>query len=443
VAFKASVPRVIRSSPYWPVVQHPVMRRLLPGFAVSYVGDGMSAIAVSWLAIQLVPAENRGIWVAIAVAAYTFPGVLGTVLFARFMSGRSGAQLAGWDAVLRGSALALIPVAYAFGVLTIWLYIALLAISSLLHTWGSAGRFTLITELLPQRDHLPGNAILGMLAEIATVVGPVIAAVLIGWSGAALVIAVDAATFALLAATYLIWVPKTRRTAPAERKASSIAGFSAIWHDRQLLALVTLTFGFFFLYGPVQVALPIHAAAERGGSASTLVAYWTAFGIGAVLGGFVAGYLRRWSLWLTTVGIVVGWGIALLPLGLGAPSAIALIAFALGGFIWAPFFSTSMALLQRSTSDVARPQVIAANSALVTLSVPLGILVGGPVVQALGPLGAVTASAVLTIILGVAAGAFTLLRPGRFRQPARDVDTNSGQSDDGLAQEEEPQTSRV
>jgi hypothetical protein len=53
------------------------------------VGDGTSLLAVSWLAIRLAPATNASIWGAAAVATYTLPGVLGTVLFSRILSGRS------------------------------------------------------------------------------------------------------------------------------------------------------------------------------------------------------------------------------------------------------------------------------------------------------------------------------------------------------------------
>lgn len=377
------------------------MRRLLPGFAVSYVGDGMSVVAVSWLAIQLAPPESRGAWVAAALVATMVPSFLGTLMLGRFMRGRSGAQLAGWDAVLRATVLGSIPVCYVFGVLDIWLYVALLALSSWLRSWGSAGRYTLIAELLPQEHHLAGNALVGILSELAALFGPAVAAVVISAGGAPLAIAIDAATFAVLALTYLFAVPRTRRASTSEQEHTG--GFATIFRSRRLLGLVLLSFGFFFLYGPVQVALPIHAAELPGESAATLAAYWTAFGIGAVVGGLGTGYLRRWPSWLPIVGTVIGWGIALLPLGLGAPTVVALVSFGLGGLVWAPFPSTSMTLLQRATDEQNRPHVLAANATLGILAIPLGTLVGGPLVSVIGAQETMTVSAVLTIFLGVAA----------------------------------------
>ena len=63
---------------------------------------------------------------------------------------------------------------------------------------------------------------------------------------------------------------------------------------------------FFFLYGPVEVALPVYIAHDLHGSSLLLGAYWTAFGMGAVVGVLSAGRLRNHRL--STVVIIIGWG---------------------------------------------------------------------------------------------------------------------------------------
>ena len=50
-----------------PVLASPVLRRLLPAFAVSAVGDGMSAVGVAWLAIRIAPPADRDLVVGVAV----------------------------------------------------------------------------------------------------------------------------------------------------------------------------------------------------------------------------------------------------------------------------------------------------------------------------------------------------------------------------------------
>lgn len=427
------LPRFPRSSPYWPVVSHPLLRRVLPGLAVSALGDGMALVAVTWLALEVAPPGQRGVWVAIAVAAYTLPGAAGTIVFGRLLSGRSGAQLAGWDATVRAAALAAIPAAHLAGVLTAGLYVALLAASSLLHSWGSAGRFTLIAELLPHRHHLPANAVLSTISGFATVVGPPLAGILISWVGPVWVIAVDAVTFAVLALTYRLAVSAVGADRPT-RVASRTAGFGFIRHHRALLGLLVLSFGFFFLFGPVYVALPIDVVEDRHASATVLGSYYTAFGIGGVVGSLAAGYLHRWSLWPTIVGIVVGFGAAMLPLGLGASVGLSLPAFALAGLIWAPYRSTSMALFQRTCTTSQLSQVLAANGAVTVLAVPLGTMLGGPLVSATGAGATLLLCATATVALGVIAGGLTVLRSWLRRKPGEPASPSSARPSAALLQ---------
>lgn len=347
--------RFPRSSPYWPVLTHPQLGRVLPGLAISALGDGMSIIAISWLALQIAPDGQRGTWLAIAVAAYSLPSAAGGMLFGRFMRGRSGAQLAGCNATLRAVALAAIAIIYATDHLNVMLYVTLLAVSSLLAAWGSAGRYTLIAEVLPAQHHLPANAVITTISEFATIVGPPLAGILISLTNPAVVITIDAISFAVLAATYRLAVPATSSATRTETRESAKAGFTTIFHDRTLLGLLTLSFGFFFLFGPFYAAMPIHITDDLHGSATLLGTYYTAFGIGAVIGGLVTAYLRRWPLWPTTVGIVLAFGATMLPLGLGAPTAIALTSFALAGTIWAPYMATSMAVPTQHTRRPPRP----------------------------------------------------------------------------------------
>ena len=281
----------LRSSPYWPVLSHPRLRRILPGLTISAIGDGMSTVAIGWFALQLAPRGEGGTWVAVAVTAYLLPSAAGGVLFGRFLRGRSGAQLAGWNAVLRGSALAAIVLVHAAGGLSLATYVTLLAVSSLLAAWGSAGRYALIAELLPAKHHLPANAVLTTIGEFATIVGPPLAGLLIGWAGAVAVLAVDAASFAVLAVTYRFAVPDAKPAEPAP--GARPAGFATIRRDRTLLGLLALSFGFFVLFGPTYAALPVHVADELHAPATVLGWYYTAFGIGAVAGGLGTGYLRR------------------------------------------------------------------------------------------------------------------------------------------------------
>jgi phosphosulfolactate phosphohydrolase-like enzyme/MFS family permease len=404
-----------RSSPYLSVLRHSAVRRMLPGYVLSSLGDGMAVVAVSWFAIQLAPAEHREIWVAIAAAAYTLPGAVGAMVLDRPLRHRAPAQLAGWDALLRACALGAIPVVYAFSSLTIGLYVTLLAASSILHSWGQAGVYTLVARLLPEEKHLAGNSLLSSIGAFCTVVGPLAASPLIVRGGAELVVAVDAITFAVLAMTFLLLMRRVPAPAPEAREPGASSGLSVVLHSPALFGLLGLSFVFFLLFGTVYVALPLHVSENLRGDAGLLGAFYSAFGIGAVIGAVLTSLLRRARPWLTAIGLVIAFGAAMTPLGLEVPTPVALVSFAAAGALWPPYASLSTALIQRTAPAAQLQQVLATSSAVRVLSVPAGTMLGGPLVTLFGPRTALSVTAAGILALGIGAAVIVLLRPYRRR----------------------------
>jgi predicted MFS family arabinose efflux permease len=313
------------------------------------------------------------------------------------------------DATLRAVALGTIAGLAVAGALAPLTYVLLLAGSSLLHAWGNAGAYTMIAELVPEDDRVTGNALLSTFNQASYVVGPALAGGLTAWTGPGWVIAVDAATWAVLAAAArrAPRIPAAGEAPTEEPAAAHTGGSRAILKDRRLAGLLAVTCVFFFLYGPVEVALPIHIAQEIHGSAALLGAFWAAFGVGAIAGALGAGLVRNRPLWTVVAAIIVGWGAALLPLGLTDAVVPGLVGFAAGGLIYGPFTAICTALFQHSSPPHLLSRVLATRSALTTPSTALGTLIGGPVVAAIGGRHTLLASALFTIALGILVAAAT------------------------------------
>ena len=409
----------VRASPYYPVLTHPVIRRVLPGVSLSALGDGMSAVAIAWLALRLAPPASRGLWVGLAVAAYSLPGAAGAVVLRRWLRGRGGAGLVYVNAALRAVALGLVGCLALAHVLAPAGYVALLGASSLLSAWGVAGKYTLIADLLPGDKRVAGNTVFGLTDQISLMVGPALAGVVAALAGPALVITLDAASWAVLAVSYARIAPMVSRSravsdaaaggdaaAGAASPATPSAGAWALIRATPVLpGLLALSFCFYLLYGPVEVALPVHVALDLHGSAALLGAFWAVFGIGAILGELAAPYLRRLPVWPTMTGIVLGWGLALLPLGFSTPLWLSLTAFFTGAVIWGPWMSLSMGVFQGASPPDALAQVLAARASLLILASPLGTAFGGPLVAGLGARGTLLLSALTTVLLGLVTAA--------------------------------------
>src|SRR4029453_18994 len=198
------------------VLRQPGLRRVLPAMLVSALGDGMSMVAVAWLAVQIAPPGQAGVWTGLAVAAYVLPATIGAAALARLVRGFRGVRLVAVDATLRAAALGVIAVLAVAGLLDPVVYVILLAVSSLLHAWGSAGAYTLIAESLPEEgDRVNGYAILSTFTQAAVVVGPALAGGLAALVGPGWVIGADAVSFAILAVS--CWAASPRPAATPAR----------------------------------------------------------------------------------------------------------------------------------------------------------------------------------------------------------------------------------
>lgn len=398
-----SVIRRLVPSAYRPVLADRVFRRLILGFGVSGLGDGMSFVAVAWLAIELAPQASAGLWVGGAVAAYTLPGVVGALVLGRRLRRVPARRLLIADSVVRGAFLGAVPLAWFTGLLSPPLYLVLLAVSSLLHAWGSAGKYTLLAELLPEDRRLAGNTLVSSLTFAATIAGPAVAGVLVTYASSALVLGLDALTYVFLVVLVVrTRLPESGHVSPVDQAAAR-GGLALLRSRPELLGLLTLTWFFNLLYGPVEVALPLHVTDNLHAPGTLLGVYWMLFGFGAVLGSLAVGALRRLPLWPVTVGIVIAWGFSLLPFALDVPTAATVACFTLGGVIYGPFVALSVTLMQTKSPPQHLAAMLAANNAVLLTASPLGTALGGPLIAALGPRATLGGSGLATVALGATA----------------------------------------
>ncbi|MBP0457000.1 MFS transporter [Streptomyces bomunensis] len=391
---------------YRQLFAHAEFRRFLPALAVSNLGDGMSVVAVAWLAVAIAPPGQSGLVVGAAVAAYALPGAAGALIFGRWLRRLTPRRLLATDSWVRMVLLGCVPCAWIAGVLHPVLYVGLLAGSSVLHAWGSAGKYSLISQMLPPDQRLAANALISSSASASVIVGPAVAGFLAVVVSPAWIIGLDAMSFALLAVQVgrLSGVKAVAAAASVGARRSA-TGLRLLRSQPELLGILALTWLFNFLYGPVEVALPLHVTDDLHSGASLLGLYWTLFGVGAVLGGLAAGALSKLPHWPVTLGIVAGWGLMLVPFGLGVSTGISLVCFGLGGMIYGPFTALSFTLLQNRTPEAWLTTVLAVRGAALLTASPVGTALGGPLSAAMGPRQVLAASGIATITVAVVATA--------------------------------------
>ena len=395
-------------------------RRLLVGLGVSSLGDGLSMVTIAWLAVRISPAGEIGLFVGLALAAYTLPGAVGALALGSLFRRRPARALVLGNCLLRTCFLGMAVALAATGALSPVAYVALLAGSSLLASWGSAGQYTMLAQVGGEDGRLAANSLATAQVWLATILGPAAAGLLLTRVAPAWLLGFDAATFAFLGVQAWrthIDVPAAEQ--PVEARAAQ-SGFRLLRRN-DLLGLIVLTWFFFFLYGPVEDALPVYVAHDLHAHAGLLGAYWTSFGVGALVSTLFVGTLRGRATRSLTLLIVAGWGACLIPFAF-APPAATLACFAVGGLIYGPFIPLTYALFQSITTTANLPSVLAARSAVLTVASPLGTAIGGPIVAGLGAGLTLTASGAATVLLaGLATAVWRGANAGEPRLLRREV----------------------
>jgi predicted MFS family arabinose efflux permease len=406
------------SPAYRQVFAAPRVRPLLIAAAISYLGDAMSVVTVAWLAIEIAPAGRQGLFVGAAVAAYSLPGVIGTFAFARFMRRQASRFMVVTDSTLRALLLGAIAVLRAFDALAPLTYVVLLGVSSLMFTWGLAGRYTMLAELVGRDATLAANSLQTMLQSATLVIGPGIAGLLVALWGAGPLIGIDAASYVWLAVVALRSAP-TATVTPLPIDTEKAVGGLRLIRRHGLLGVLALTWFFEFLYGPVEVALPLHVSVDLHHGSGLLGLYWAVFGVGAAVGSLLTGALRKLAIWPTAIVIVAGWGLCLVPFGFSLPIAVTVISIGIGGLVYGPYVPLTYVLFQTRVSPQQQAVVLAARAAVLAVADPLGTVLGGPLTAAIGANQTIAASGYATVAAAVVVGGFTIL--GARRRKWRDA----------------------
>jgi MFS family permease len=393
---------------------------LLAGYAVSALGDGMAAVAISWLAIELAKGKDTGLLVGAAIAAYTIPGMVAALGLGRLLTRWDPRLLVLAEAVLRAACLGVIAGGALAGALNPVTYVVLLGVSSLLGLLGTTGSLTAVAELLPDAQRVAGNSLITVAAFAATIVGPALAGLVIAAAGAGTAIGIDAGSYVVLIVAVLL---SRRFQPPAPQPAGAAHGMgralNALWHQQAVLGITAACVVFYALYGPVEVALPVYVSQTLHAGPAVLGGYWTLFGCGATAGALAASWVARFGLWRVCVAVIAGWGACLVPLGLTDSVAVGFAALAVGGLVYGPFQPLKQTIIQRASPPGGLAALAAASGLFTVPAAPAGTALGGPLVAAIGAAPTLLASGLATVALAVVAAAVLLRRRARERARAR------------------------
>jgi MFS family permease len=399
-------------------------RRYVAGQSLSLIGTWVETVAQGLLVLQL---THSGLLLGLTTAARYAPILLlspyAGLLIDRFNKRR---VLLVTQVGLGGVSL-LLGLAVLTGEVRLWQVVVLALAFGTFSAADNPARQAFVSELV--RQSLLRNAVIlnSILVNIARVIGPTIAAVVIHAAGIGWCFMINAVSFlAVIGSLLVLDVDQLHPTTPTPRRPGQIrdgfryaAGVPEIIRPLIMMALVG-TFAFEF-----EVSFPLLAHDTFPGGVDAYSKLLSAFGAGAVIGGvYAAGRPRTGVVRIGRMAFL--YAATMMALALAPTLWPAVGASAFVGLAAILFLTTGNATVQLASDPHYRGRVMALWSTALVGSAPIGAPIVGAVSEALGPRAAIALGALAC----VAAGGVSLAGPGKPASlPERDVPRVAVKSD--------------
>lgn len=305
----------------------------------------------------------------------------------------------------RAIAVATIPVAMAFDVLTLWQIYVVSLVEGSLFVFFNIAEVAALPRVVqrPQLPHATAQNEAGFFS--ANIAGPPIGTVLFQALGRAVPFVANAATYLVsLVSLWLIETPfhTERESKPLNLRAEVMEGLKWMWANPLIRYMAFLTGGLNFINAATPLIV-IVLAKRLGADDAAIGSVFSAMGVGGVVGSLVGGKLaRRFTFGQVIIGVM--WIEAILfPLYIVAPSfpVLALVAGAyyfLGPTYNVVQFSYRVAIIP----DHLQGRVNSVFRLLAFGFMPAGAAVSGVLLERMGPVIAVLMFAAWIFVFAIA-----------------------------------------
>lgn len=364
---------------------------LLAANTISQFGNTFSTLAIPLFVIATTgSASQTGIAVAVGAAPHVLVGVFGGAIVDRLGYKQSSIV----SDILSGLSVLMIPLLYQTVGLAFWQLLALVFLGAMLDGPGVTARIALFPELV-QRAGMSlerANAGYQTTRRFAGLLGPPLAGILIAAIGPANLLWINAVTFAISAGIVWIAIPAISGAMPLERLegirgyAREVGeGFQFLFRNRLLFWMfISFSAGGLLAEPLYAVILPVYAN-DVLGSAAQLGFIFAGLGAGSLVGNlfYVTVGMRLSRTALLLGGFAVRAIVFLVFLTMPPWWVIAAAIF-IGAVAFEPINPMTMSIAQEQVPAGMRGRVFGASSALQAITLPLGILIFGFLMESLG-----------------------------------------------------------
>jgi MFS family permease len=392
----------------------PNYRRYIAGQSVSLIGTWMQMAAQSWLVLTLThSATTLGVIVGLQTLPVLLLGPYGGVIADRVDKRRLMIVLQ----IAMGLQALVLGVLTVTGAVRLWEIGALAVLLGLNNAFENPARQSFMLEMVGARDLRNAVSLNSVLVNVARVIGPAVAGVLIATVGEGVCFLLNAASFAAVVGS----LSTLDRTAifpspPSGREPGQLReGLRYVRRTPQLgVPLLMMALAGCLAY-EFQVTLPVMARQGLHVGATGYGFMVAAMGVGAIVGGLFVATKGKTGL-PTLVMAATAFGVLLLFAAVATSLPVEVFALALAGGASISFMATGNSTLQLNAAPSMRGRVMSLWFVAFQGSTPIGGPIVGWVMADAGAragLGVGGVSCLVVALLGLLA--LRRLTPGSVR----------------------------
>lgn len=367
-------------------LKHRNYRLFFSGQTVSLIGTWLTRVASSWLAYRLSHS-------ALVLGMVSFAGLIPTFLFAPF----AGVLADRWNkhrvliltqvcAALQSAALAVLTIS---GRMTIPYLIGLSAVQGLINAFDMPVRQSLVVEMIEDRRDLPNAiALNSSMVNLARLVGPSLAGILIAWVGEGGCFAIDAVSYLAVIATLLMMTFKPRAHPRAARKHLLLElrdGFTYAARSPAIVSVLALLALVSFMGVPYMTLLPMIVTERLAGDARVLGYLTGASGLGALTGALLLASRRSvFGLGRVILAAALAFGAGLILFGMSRSVWLSLPIMLITGMGMMVQMAATNTVLQSIVDENKRGRVMSLFLMSFAGAAPFGSLFGGFMAERIG-----------------------------------------------------------
>ncbi|MFK3729228.1 MFS transporter [Streptomyces sp. NPDC088090] len=388
-------------------------RRLWFGSTVSWVGQGMTALAISLQVYDITgSAFSVGLVGLFSLVPLVVFGLYGGAI-ADTVDRRALGLVGATGAAVLSAALA--AAAFA-GFHRVWFLYAIVALQAVCGALNSPARSAMIPRLIPPEQLRAANALNSMVMTFGTLAGPSLGGVIVGFAGYQTAYTIDALAFS--ASLYAMWrLPSMPPERTGAKRASVLDGLRFLGTRPNLRATFVSDLFAMILAQP-KALFPAVAVLWFGGDAKTTGLLVAAPAFGALLGGVVSGWQGRIRHHGQAILVsVAAWGLAIAAFGLSRNLWVGLLCLAAAGYADTSSMIFRNTMMQVAAPDEMRGRLQGVFIVVVAGGPRLGDFVAGSVADLSSPGVAITGGGLLCVL---AVGVFALYARGFRRYDAHD-----------------------